>query len=203
MRTWRAPIGPLLARPGRRRAHGAPRDSGRIPGRTETRAGSEDQHARPATDGRGKHRPVKDQKLTRWQPHYPMHSGWYSACERLVGGWAFMMPEMNLPDRIVEDRVLVDYRTGMGAGECPAATGQCEPHRGVARHPGFDGRLTFITALANGSATVPERRQGIRHSRASPRRCALAPHRGRSGARAGTRTGQHPAVVHPPAPVSR
>lgn len=60
MRTWPRPIGPLLARPGRRRAHGcAPRDSGGSPGPTETRTDSEDQHARRATDGPGKHRPLK------------------------------------------------------------------------------------------------------------------------------------------------
>ena len=34
MRTWPRPIGPLLARPGRRRAHGcAPRDSGEVQAR--------------------------------------------------------------------------------------------------------------------------------------------------------------------------
>ena len=60
MRTWPRPIGPLMARPGRRRAHGcAPRDSGEVQARLKPEQTAKINMPRRATDGPGKHRPLK------------------------------------------------------------------------------------------------------------------------------------------------
>jgi hypothetical protein len=120
MRTWPRPIGPLLARPGRRRAHGcAPRDSGEVQARLKP-----EQTAKinmPVVLLTGQEAPTPQRpKSAQWQPHYPMHTGWHwpdsstsptSWTRRLSRSicWGFLHgPTLHCePDTIVEVEPLV------------------------------------------------------------------------------------------------
>ena len=77
MRTWRRPIGPLLARPGRRRAHGcAPRDSGEVQARLKPEQTAKINMPVVLLTGQESTDPSKAQ-VGPVAAALPMHTGWH------------------------------------------------------------------------------------------------------------------------------